>query len=140
MFQVPVPTAPGAWTAAKYLSTSTCRSPRLACIHVVAAWQAWKYSSSVDRAGTLIVVVTPAGETPTTPGGAVAPACTVPDGVTDVGPPFLPPAEQPVVARALRTFADAAGEIPDRLWPAADDSPGVGDPAPAAGADAAARS
>jgi DNA-binding MarR family transcriptional regulator len=52
----------------------------------------------------------------------------------------LPPAEQPVVARALRTFADAAGEIPDRMWPAADDSPGSGHPATAASADAAALS
>ena len=52
----------------------------------------------------------------------------------------LPPAEQPAVARALRTFADAAGEIPDRLWPAADDSPSGYPAAPAAGADAAARS
>jgi DNA-binding MarR family transcriptional regulator len=33
----------------------------------------------------------------------------------------VPPAEQAAVARALRAFADAAGEIPDRLWPPADD-------------------
>jgi hypothetical protein len=41
--------------------------------------------------------VTPAGEIET-PGGAVAPACTAPGGVTDVGGPFLWSAEQPVIA------------------------------------------
>ena len=52
----------------------------------------------------------------------------------------LPPAEQPAVARALRAFADAAGEIPDSQWPAADDSPAREDPAAAAGPEAGARS
>ena len=37
----------------------------------------------------------------------------------------LPPADQPAVARSLRAFAEAAGEIPDRLWPPA----GTGGPA-----------
>lgn len=31
----------------------------------------------------------------------------------------LPPVEQPAVARSLQAFAEAAGEIPDRLWPPA---------------------
>ncbi|MEP7022502.1 MAG: MarR family winged helix-turn-helix transcriptional regulator [Actinomycetota bacterium] len=29
----------------------------------------------------------------------------------------LPPAERPMVAKALQAFAEAAGEIPDSLWP-----------------------
>lgn len=41
-----------------------------ASIHTLAAWQAWKYSSSVESAGTSTLVVTPAGEMPTAPGGS----------------------------------------------------------------------
>jgi hypothetical protein len=48
MFQVPAPTTPGVWTAAKYLSTSAAWSPGWPCIQVFAAWQAWKYCSSVE--------------------------------------------------------------------------------------------
>ena len=48
MFQVPAPATPGVWTAAKYFSTSAARSPGWPCIHVFAAWQAWKYCSSVE--------------------------------------------------------------------------------------------
>jgi hypothetical protein len=97
MFQVPAPTTPGAWTAAKYLSTNACRSPGWPCIHIVAAWQAWKYSSSVDRAGKLILVVTPAGEIETTPGSTVAAGFKVLGGVTGVSGPFSRSAEQPVI-------------------------------------------
>ncbi|SOJ56735.1 hypothetical protein MSIMFB_04210 [Mycobacterium simulans] len=39
-------------------------------IHSLAAWQAWKYCSSVESAGTSTLVVTPAGETPMAPGGS----------------------------------------------------------------------
>jgi hypothetical protein len=42
----------------------------LAAIHVVAAWQARKYSSSVDSAGAPTAVVTPAGDFSTAPGAA----------------------------------------------------------------------
>ena len=41
-----------------------------ASIHTFAAWQAWKYSSSVDSAGTSTRVVTPPGETPMAPAGS----------------------------------------------------------------------
>ncbi|ORW56553.1 hypothetical protein AWC22_06895 [Mycobacterium riyadhense] len=41
-----------------------------AAIHTLAAWQAWKYSSSIESAGTSTLVVTPAGETPMAPGGS----------------------------------------------------------------------
>jgi DNA-binding MarR family transcriptional regulator len=40
----------------------------------------------------------------------------------------LPPAEQQAVARALRVFADAAGEVPDDQWPTA--GPGPDEDAP----------
>ena len=41
----------------------------------------------------------------------------------------LPTAEQAAVASALDTFAAAAGEIPDRLWPAVEpELPGSGPP------------
>lgn len=43
----------------------------------------------------------------------------------------LPAAEQPGVARALRAFAEAAGEIPDSMWPPLDEGPETPDPAPA---------
>jgi DNA-binding MarR family transcriptional regulator len=44
----------------------------------------------------------------------------------------LPAAEQPVAARALRAFADAAGEVPDSAWPALEPDPPPGaDPAAA---------
>src|SRR5271168_3727783 len=46
MFQVPAPTTPGVWTADKQPTTSAARSPGWPCIHVFAAWQAWKYFSS----------------------------------------------------------------------------------------------
>ena len=38
----------------------------------------------------------------------------------------VPPTEQVAVARALRAFSDAAGEIPDSLWPPADAAPEAG--------------
>jgi DNA-binding MarR family transcriptional regulator len=38
----------------------------------------------------------------------------------------VPPAEQGAVARALRAFSDAAGEIPDSLWPPPDAAPEAG--------------
>ena len=41
------------------------------------------------------------------------------------------PAEQAGVASAVRAFADAAGEIPDALWPPADDAAETGDAGPA---------
>ena len=104
MFQVPAPTTPGVWIAAKYLSTSPVWSPGWPCIHVFAAWQAWKYSSSVEYEGTLILVVTPAGEIATTPGAAAAAIVAVLDGVVDAVGAFVPVAEQPIVAdAAVRT-------------------------------------
>jgi hypothetical protein len=99
MFQVPAPTTPGVWTAAKYLSTSPARSPGWPCIHVFAAWQAWKYSSSVEYEGALILVVTPAGEIATRPGAAAAAVVTVLDGEVGAVGAFVPVAEQPIVAR-----------------------------------------
>jgi hypothetical protein len=95
MFQVPGPTTPGVCTAARYLSVNVRGSPGWVCIHTVAAWQAWKYSSSVECAGTSILVVTPAGDLETTP-GVVAAALIVPDGV--LGGAFGPWAEQAAVA------------------------------------------
>ncbi len=54
---------------ARYGSICVCGSPGRADIHSLAAWQAWKYSSSVESAGAFTDVVTPAAETPIT-GGA----------------------------------------------------------------------
>ena len=106
MFQVPAPKTPGVCTAAKYLSTSPVRSPGWPCIHVFAAWQAWKYSSSVEYEGTLILVVTPAGEIATTPGAAAAAVVTVLDGEVDTVEDFVPVEEQPAIAdAAARTAA-----------------------------------
>lgn len=105
MFQVPAPTTPGVWTAAKYLSTSPAWSPGWPCIHVFAAWQAWKYSSSVEYEGTLILVVTPAGEIAMTPGAAAAAVVTVLGGVVDAVGAFVPAAEQPVIANAAARTA-----------------------------------
>src|ERR1700722_19625325 len=98
IFQVPAPTTPGVWTAAKYFSTSPARSPGWPSIQVFAAWQAWKYSSSVEYDGTLTLVVTPAGEIATTPGAAAAAVVTVLDGVLDTVGADLSAAEQPVIA------------------------------------------
>ena len=106
MFQVPAPTTPGVWTAAKYLSTSPAWSPGWPCIHVFAAWQAWKYCSSVEYEGTLILVVTPAGEIATTPGAAAAAVVAVLDGEVDTVGDLVPVAEQPAIAdAAARTAA-----------------------------------
>ena len=105
VFQVPAPTTPGVWTAAKYRSTSPARSPGWPCIHVFAAWQAWKYSSSVEYEGTLILVVTPAGEIATTRGAAAAAVVTVLDGVVDAVGANVSAAEQPVVADAAARTA-----------------------------------
>ena len=104
MFQVPAPKTPGVCTAAKYLSTSPVRSPGWPCIHVFAAWQAWKYSSSVECEGTLILVVTPAGEIATTPGAGAA-VGTVLDGVLDTVGANVSVAEQPVIADAAARTA-----------------------------------
>jgi hypothetical protein len=70
---------------------------------VFAAWQAWKYSSSVEYEGTLILVVTPAGEIATTPRAAAAAVVTVLDGEVDAVGAFVSVAEQPIIADAART-------------------------------------
>jgi hypothetical protein len=120
MFQVPAPTTPGVWTAVKYLSTSPARSPGWPCIDVFAAWQAWKYSSSVEYEGTLILVVTPAGEIATTPGAAAAAVVTVLDGEVDAVGAFVPVAEQPIVADAAARTATVphvrGRDGRDRTW------------------------
>ena len=72
-----------------------------ASIQTRAAWQAWKYSSSVDSAGTSTLVVTPAGEMPMAPGGNGPGA---PDGRADdaavglAALPLWPPDEHPATA------------------------------------------
>lgn len=72
-----------------------------ASIQSRAAWQAWKYSSSVDSAGTSTLVVTPVGEMPMAPGGN---GPGRPDGRADgaddaavglAALPLWPPNEQP---------------------------------------------
>jgi DNA-binding MarR family transcriptional regulator len=42
----------------------------------------------------------------------------------------LPAGQQREVARALRAFADAAGEVPDSQWPAGPADPASAEPAP----------
>lgn len=54
---------------ARYGSIIDCPVPACVSIHTFAAWQAWKYSSSVDSAGASTLVVTPPGEIPMAPGG-----------------------------------------------------------------------
>ena len=49
----------------------------------------------------------------------------------------LPAAEQAAVASALDAFSAAAGEVPDRLWPAAEPDRPSGTPAAAASGQAA---
>jgi DNA-binding MarR family transcriptional regulator len=44
----------------------------------------------------------------------------------------LPAADQSGMAMALRAFAEAAGEVPDSLWPRAETEPPDVPPAPAA--------
>jgi hypothetical protein len=65
-------------------------------IHTLAAWQAWKYCSSVESAGTSTLVVTPAGERPIAPGGAEPVVLVLPDGRADddAVPPPWPRREQ----------------------------------------------
>jgi hypothetical protein len=41
----------------------------------------------------------------------------------------LPPDQQRDIAVALRTFAQAAGEVPDSDWPAPSEEPASGEPA-----------
>jgi DNA-binding MarR family transcriptional regulator len=45
----------------------------------------------------------------------------------------LPARQQPAIARALRSFARAAGEVPDSLWPADPAEPAPAGPAGAKG-------
>jgi hypothetical protein len=100
--------------------SDAARSPGWPCIHVFAAWQAWKYSSSVEYEGTLILVVTPAGEIATTPGAAAAAVVTVLDGEVDAVGAFVPVAEQPIVADAAARTATVphvrGRDGRDRTW------------------------
>ena len=100
VFQVPSVPADDAWTIARYPSNSDAPVLGWASIHIFAAWQAWKYSSSVESAGTSTLVVTPAGERPMAPGGAEVGPLGMPDGRADEGAilPFGAAWEQPVTA------------------------------------------
>ena len=72
------------------------------CIHVFAAWQAWKYSSSVDCAGASTRVVTPLEDTP---GRATGEGCETVGGAAPCGGVGAP-AEQPAVTDiAVKTAA-----------------------------------
>jgi hypothetical protein len=87
-------------TIARYGSNNATPALGCASIQTFAAWQAWKYSSSVESAGTSTLVVTPPGETPTAPGGAEAGPRGMPDGRADddVTLPLGAPFEHPVTA------------------------------------------
>lgn len=84
-------------------------SPPRSVIHVFAARQAWKYSSSVDSAGAPTAVVTPPGAWPTEPGAAVCVSNDVvgvdePDplgGACDDDGPESEPPEHPATRQAL---------------------------------------
>jgi hypothetical protein len=99
-FQVPAVPDCDAWTIPRYGSNSD--PPVLGCasIQTFAAWQAWKYSSSVESAGTSTLVVTPPGERPTAPGGAEVAPRGMSDGRADDELTLPPgdPFEHPVTA------------------------------------------
>jgi hypothetical protein len=104
-FHVPAVPDRDAWIMPRYGSNSD--PPVLGCasIHTFAAWQAWKYSSSVESAGTSTLVVTPPGETPTAPGGAeVAPDGRGDDELTF---PSGEPLEHPATATKNATTRTA---------------------------------
>jgi hypothetical protein len=99
-FQLPAVPEGDACSIARYGSNSDAPVLGWASIHTFAAWQAWKYSSSVEFAGTSTLVVTPAGDRPMAPAGAdVAPLRADEDGADDDVGLTLPASwEQPAVA------------------------------------------
>lgn len=118
-FQVPAVPDGDACTIARYGSNSGRSARGRASIHAFAAWQAWKYCSSVASAGTSTRVVTPAGESPTAPGGAAPEPVGLAGGRDDgpAGPGRVPgwmlweqPASADVTARAVVT----ASVVPNR--------------------------
>ncbi len=108
-FQVPDVPDCDAWTIARYGSNSDPPALGCASIQTFAAWQAWKYSSSVESAGTSTLVVTPPGERPTAPGAAEAGPRGIPDGRADddVTVPLGAPFEHPVTANKSAVTATA---------------------------------